>query len=186
MHSARPVLLGCTGTCIGTIAIPINPTRLNAKPRSRPNPVSYTHLDVYKRQPPPPLPPSSAGSPPPMPTGPGSPRDVPPLPGSSPIDPATLPKPLRDEILAPDPVAIDTAAEELKDGANPVSYTHLDVYKRQDHAMSPAAKWREQRAAPARNNPAWRRLSGTGTTSSRGYRARRPRRPWQSRNYEAA
>ena len=68
--------------------------------------------------PPPPLPPSSAGSPPPMPTGPGSPRDVPPLPGSSPIDPATLPKPLRDEILAPDPVAIDTAAEELKDGAN--------------------------------------------------------------------
>ena len=42
---------------------------------------------------------------------------MPPLPGSSPIDPATLPKPLRDEILAPDPVAIDTAAEELKDGA---------------------------------------------------------------------
>lgn len=68
--------------------------------------------------PPPPLPSSGAGSPPPMPTGPGSPRDVPPLPGSSPIDPATLPKPLRDEILAPDPVAIDTAAEELKDGAN--------------------------------------------------------------------
>jgi len=53
-----------------------------------------------------------------MPAGPGSPRDVPPLPDSSPIDPATLPKPLRDEILAPDPVAIDTAAEELKDGAN--------------------------------------------------------------------
>lgn len=68
--------------------------------------------------PPPPLPSSGAGSPPPMPTGPGSPRDVPPLPGSFPIDPATLPKPLRDEILAPDPVAIDTAAEELKDGAN--------------------------------------------------------------------
>ncbi|HQY49631.1 MAG TPA: TFIIB-type zinc ribbon-containing protein [Thermomonas sp.] len=68
--------------------------------------------------PPPPLPSSGAGSPPPMPAGPGSPRDVPPLPDSSPIDPATLPKPLRDEILAPDPVAIDTAAEELKDGAN--------------------------------------------------------------------
>lgn len=52
------------------------------------------------------------------PLGPGSPRDVPPEPGSFPIDPATLPKPLRDEIAAPDPVAIDTASEELRDGAN--------------------------------------------------------------------
>ena len=51
-------------------------------------------------------------------TGPGSPRDVPPLPGESPIDPATLPDPIREELEAPDPVAIDTAAEELKDGAN--------------------------------------------------------------------
>ncbi|MDE2408032.1 MAG: TFIIB-type zinc ribbon-containing protein [Xanthomonadaceae bacterium] len=67
---------------------------------------------------PPPLPPSGAGTPPPLPTGPGSPRDVPPLPGSFPIDPDTLPKPIRDEILAPDPVAIDTASEELKDGQN--------------------------------------------------------------------
>ena len=58
--------------------------------------------------------------PPPLPpfTGPGSPRDVPPEPGQSPIDPATLPGPIRDELEAPDPVAIDTAAEELKDGAN--------------------------------------------------------------------
>ena len=62
---------------------------------------------------PPPVP--SAG---PAPTGPGSPRDVPPLPGQLGIDPATLPEPIRDELLAPDPVAIDTAAEELKDGAN--------------------------------------------------------------------
>lgn len=59
--------------------------------------------------PPPPLPPYS---------GPGSPQDVPPLPGSSPIDPATLPKPIRDELLAPDPVAIDTESAELKDGQN--------------------------------------------------------------------
>lgn len=57
--------------------------------------------------------------PPPAPyTGPGSPRDVPPLPGASPIDPATLPKPIRDELTAPDPAVIDTAAEELKDGLN--------------------------------------------------------------------
>ena len=51
-------------------------------------------------------------------TGPGSPQDVPPSPGSFPIDPAALPEPLRDELLAPDPVAIDTSAAELKDGAN--------------------------------------------------------------------
>lgn len=58
--------------------------------------------------------------PPPLPPGigPGSPQDVPPLPGTFPIDPATLPKPIRDEVLAPDPVAIDTASEELKDGQN--------------------------------------------------------------------
>jgi len=61
------------------------------------------------KPPPPPLPPVS---------GPGSPRDVPPLPGQFPIDPATLPKPIRDELTAPDPVAIDTSAKELKDGAN--------------------------------------------------------------------
>jgi len=60
---------------------------------------------------PPPVPPAA-------PTGPGSPREVPPLPGSFPIDPATLPEPIRDELLAPDPVAIDTESEELKDGAN--------------------------------------------------------------------
>ena len=62
----------------------------------------------------------STTPPPPVPpyTGPGSPQDVPPVPGSFPIDPATLPEPIRDELLAPDPVAIDTAAEELKDGAN--------------------------------------------------------------------
>lgn len=51
-------------------------------------------------------------------SGPGSPQDVPPPPGSFPIDPATLPEPIRDELLAPDPVAIDTSAEELKDGLN--------------------------------------------------------------------
>lgn len=63
---------------------------------------------------------SSAKPPPPPPpyTGPGSPRDVPPQPGASPIDPATLPKPIRDELTAPDPVAIDTASSELKDGQN--------------------------------------------------------------------
>ena len=55
---------------------------------------------------------------PPMPDGPGSPQDVPPLPGQFPIDPATLPDPIRDELQAPDPVAIDTESEELKDGQN--------------------------------------------------------------------
>ncbi len=63
---------------------------------------------------------SNANNPPPLPpvTGPGSPQDVPPLPGSLPVDPATLPEAIRDELLAPDPVAIDTAAAELKDGLN--------------------------------------------------------------------
>ena len=63
---------------------------------------------------------SNANSPPPLPpfTGPGSPQDVPPAPGSSPIDPATLPGPIREELEAPDPVAIDTSAAELKDGLN--------------------------------------------------------------------
>ena len=71
---------------------------------------------------------SNANSPPPLPplppspplerAGPGSPQDVPPLPGSVPIDPATLPEAIREELLAPDPVAIDTAAAELKDGLN--------------------------------------------------------------------
>ena len=65
---------------------------------------------------PPPVPPAA-------PTGPGSPRDVPPAPGTAPngnfpIDPASLPPAIRDELLAPDPVAIDTASEELKDGQN--------------------------------------------------------------------
>ena len=63
---------------------------------------------------------SNANSPPPLPpfTGPGSPQDVPPAPGSSPIDPATLPGPIREELEASDPVAIDTSAAELKDGLN--------------------------------------------------------------------
>ncbi|MGH8090267.1 MAG: TFIIB-type zinc ribbon-containing protein, partial [Rudaea sp.] len=59
----------------------------------------------------------SAIKPPPY-TGPGSPQDVPPAPGSFPIDPATLPPPIREELTAPDPTAIDTASAELKDGAN--------------------------------------------------------------------
>jgi hypothetical protein len=59
-------------------------------------------------------------TPPPLPpvTGPGSPRDVPPVPGSLPIDPTTLPDPIREELEAPDPVAIDTSAAELADGLN--------------------------------------------------------------------
>ena len=63
---------------------------------------------------------SNSNIPPPLPPGigPGSPQDVPPLPGSFPIDPATLPEPIRDELTAPDPVAIDTSAAELKDGLN--------------------------------------------------------------------
>ncbi|MFT3898546.1 MAG: TFIIB-type zinc ribbon-containing protein [Thermomonas sp.] len=63
---------------------------------------------------------SNANSTPPAPPdGPGSPRDVPPAPGGNfPIDPATLPEPIRKEIEAPDPVAIDTESDELKDGVN--------------------------------------------------------------------
>lgn len=55
---------------------------------------------------------------PPAAAGPGSPQDVPPLPGSLPIDPTTLPEPIREELLAADPVAIDTQAAELQDGQN--------------------------------------------------------------------
>lgn len=40
------------------------------------------------------------------------------MPGSFPLDPATLPAPIRDELQARDPLAIDTAADELKDGLN--------------------------------------------------------------------
>ncbi len=54
----------------------------------------------------------------PGPTGPGSPQDMPPAPGQHPLDPNTLPQPIRDEMLAPDPAAIDTAAKELRDGVN--------------------------------------------------------------------
>ncbi|MFN4119156.1 TFIIB-type zinc ribbon-containing protein [Acidovorax sp.] len=54
----------------------------------------------------------------PLPKGPGSPQDVPPAPGQFPIDPATLPGAIRDELAAPDPAAIDTASKELKDGLN--------------------------------------------------------------------
>lgn len=61
----------------------------------------------------------NANTPPPVPpTGPGSPQDVPPLPGELGVDPSTLPPPIRDELLKPDPVAIDTASAELKDGLN--------------------------------------------------------------------
>jgi len=62
-------------------------------------------------------------TPPPLPAaspaiGPGSPQDVPPVPGSLPVDPASVPPPIREELLAPDPVALDTRASELKDGVN--------------------------------------------------------------------
>jgi hypothetical protein len=65
-----------------------------------------------------PTPPQPGGPAPSAPLGPGSPQDVPPAPGQFPIDPATLPGPIRDELTAPDPVAIDTSAKELKDGVN--------------------------------------------------------------------
>lgn len=61
---------------------------------------------------------TNATPPPAPPSGPGSPGDVPPLPGELGVDPSTLPPPIRDELLKPDPVAIDTASEELKDGLN--------------------------------------------------------------------
>ena len=37
---------------------------------------------------------------PPLPTGPGSPQDGPPAPGAFPLDPSTLPGPIRDELTA--------------------------------------------------------------------------------------
>jgi len=52
------------------------------------------------------------------PAGLGSPQDMPPLPGSFGVDPSSLPPPIRDELLAPDPIALDTSAAELKDGLN--------------------------------------------------------------------
>jgi DNA-directed RNA polymerase subunit RPC12/RpoP len=55
---------------------------------------------------------------PPRYTGPGSPQDVPPRPGEFGVDPSTLPPPIREELEAADPVAIDTVAQELKDGVN--------------------------------------------------------------------
>ncbi|HGM6771321.1 TPA: TFIIB-type zinc ribbon-containing protein [Stenotrophomonas maltophilia] len=71
---------------------------------------------------PPPLPASGPVTPPPLPgaalDGPGSPRDVPPPPGSFPLDTSQLPQAIRDEVDAPDPLAIDTSATELKDGLN--------------------------------------------------------------------
>jgi hypothetical protein len=51
-------------------------------------------------------------------TGPGSPQDVPPRPGELGVDPYSLPPPIREELLKPDPPALDTGAAELKDGLN--------------------------------------------------------------------
>ena len=56
-----------------------------------------------------------------LPTGPGSPQDMPPAPGQPPLDPALLdklPRPIRDELLAPGPATLDTEAKELRDGLN--------------------------------------------------------------------
>ncbi|MEO7917182.1 MAG: TFIIB-type zinc ribbon-containing protein [Dokdonella sp.] len=64
-------------------------------------------------QSPPSEPPSS-----PQYDGPGSPQDVPPESGSLPLDPTALPDAIRNELLAPDPEAIDTSSAELKDGLN--------------------------------------------------------------------
>ena len=50
--------------------------------------------------------------------GPGSPQEVPPLHGTRPIDSAVLPNAIRDELEAPEPVTIDTAAAELSNGLN--------------------------------------------------------------------
>jgi hypothetical protein len=51
-------------------------------------------------------------------TGPGSPQDVPPQSGELGVDPYDMPAPIREELLKPDPVALDTEAKELKDGQN--------------------------------------------------------------------
>lgn len=60
----------------------------------------------------------SDASAPPQYKGPGSPQDVPPRPGELGVDPSTLPPPIRDELQAPDPPALDTADPQLKDGLN--------------------------------------------------------------------
>jgi len=62
-----------------------------------------------------------ASKPNPGPTGLGSPQDMPRAPGQhpmDPLDPSTLPEPIRDELLATDPAAIETASKELRDGLN--------------------------------------------------------------------
>ncbi len=66
--------------------------------------------------PPPPGPPPL----PAWPTGPGTPQDMPPAPGQPALDLDLdqLPQPVRDELLAPEPAPIDTAAKELRDGLN--------------------------------------------------------------------
>ncbi|MET0327472.1 MAG: TFIIB-type zinc ribbon-containing protein, partial [Luteimonas sp.] len=68
---------------------------------------------------------SDTKTPPPLPPlpgqpvdGPGSPRDVPPLPGTTTLDPARMPDAIRAELEAPDPLAIDTGAAELRSGLN--------------------------------------------------------------------
>lgn len=61
-------------------------------------------------------PPHDTSSSVPPPTGPGSPQDVPPE--GFPIDPQTLPDPIREELEAPDPAVIDTQSAELSDGVN--------------------------------------------------------------------
>ncbi len=69
-----------------------------------------------------PQPPGSSGpTPASWPTGPGSPQDTSPAPGQPARDVPELgapPSPVRDELLAPEPAAIDTASKELRDGLN--------------------------------------------------------------------
>jgi DNA-directed RNA polymerase subunit RPC12/RpoP len=43
---------------------------------------------------------------------------MPPAPRQPGLDPAALPEPVREELLAPDPAPIDTASKELRDGLN--------------------------------------------------------------------
>lgn len=54
----------------------------------------------------------------PPPTGPGSAQNVSPKPGQFPMEPATLPEPIQNELRASEPAVIDTSSSELHDGIN--------------------------------------------------------------------
>ena len=96
---------------------------------------------------------SNANTPPSF-TGPGSPQDVPPQPGELGVDPATLPAPIRDELLAPDRSPSTRRPTELKDGLNRCPKCGAtDIRQQARHrpaglpVLPPRVAWRARRGA---------------------------------------